>query len=103
MEGKRKSGEVKIEKCFHYFTIGGGQFSLNTQWGPLQLQSNFELQYTYIIYISICGEEISSVLDFKAKKFSRTQRSTFFTTVFFYVNIKNELLRRSFIFLWVEN
>ena len=28
MEGKRKSGEVKIEKCFHFFTIGGGQFSL---------------------------------------------------------------------------
>ena len=29
MEGKRKSGEVKIEKCSHFFTIGGGhQFSL---------------------------------------------------------------------------
>ena len=28
MKGKRKSGEVKIEKCFHYFTISGGQFSL---------------------------------------------------------------------------
>ena len=28
MEGKRKSKEVKIEKCFHYFTTGGGQFSL---------------------------------------------------------------------------
>ena len=28
MEGKRKSGEVKIEKFFHFFTIGGGQFSL---------------------------------------------------------------------------
>ena len=28
MEGKRKSGEGKIEKCFHFFTIGGGQFSL---------------------------------------------------------------------------
>ena len=26
MEGKRKSGEVEIEKCFHFF--GGGQFSL---------------------------------------------------------------------------
>ena len=28
MGGKRKSGEVKVEKCFHFFTIGGGQFSL---------------------------------------------------------------------------
>ena len=28
MEGKRKIEEVKIEKCFHFFTIGGGQFSL---------------------------------------------------------------------------
>ena len=28
MEGKRKSGAVKIDKCFHYFTIGGDQFSL---------------------------------------------------------------------------
>ena len=26
MEGKRKSGEVKIEKCYHFF--GGGLFSL---------------------------------------------------------------------------
>ena len=28
MEGKRKSGEVKIEKCSHFYTGGGGQFSL---------------------------------------------------------------------------
>ena len=28
MEGKRKIEEVKIEKCSHFFTIGGGQFSL---------------------------------------------------------------------------
>ena len=28
MEGKRKSGEMKIEKCFHYFNFGGGPLSL---------------------------------------------------------------------------
>ena len=66
MEGERKSGEVKVERCFHFFTLDGGQFSLkqegkydnreicslllcgtqislNTQWDPLQLKGIFEL------------------------------------------------------------
>ena len=50
MEKKLKLGEVKVEKCFHFFTIGGGQFSLKQK----EKDENRNMSTFYFVVVRFC-------------------------------------------------